>query len=97
MKVYMIGHYDEHGAEDVVATLKKDQVENIFEQFILFHKYDWSEDTKILDNYKEQRVKDLADARTNLKTLLGKDELITTGMDLFRGWGGPQLYIVELQ
>jgi len=85
MKVYILGDYGEYGAENVVATLEKSEVMALAEE-----------------NYggfmdRPQYASGHPTMRETLTDLLGEDKAVREGTDLCFGWGGPQLYIIELE
>lgn len=92
MKVYLIAHHDEHGADDMVGTLEKDKVETIFEKYLIDQRYSGKEtDTQ---KWKDYYAEEIRYSRARLKDLITTD--VTGKYDLMNGWGGPQLYIIEL-
>lgn len=85
MKVYILSTYDEHGAENVRATIDKNEVADIAAKMYL-------------ELWKCNAGRDRSEEFTKLSELLDADVLSgKNGTDLADGWGGMQLHIVELE
>ena len=86
-KVYILSDYGEYGSEHVVATLDKSKVELLAEKY-------WG----CVDLDRLQYASGHPTAREELLGLLEADTANKeSGIDLFFGWGGVQLHIVELE
>lgn len=83
MKVYILSTYEEHGAEDVKATLDRDRVPALLLSYSPYSR--WGEAPFDVDFSKELE---------RLKELLSEDA--PGEYELSVGWGGWMLHIVEL-
>lgn len=82
MRVYILSDYEEHGAENVRATIDKNKVVELFENLVS----------------KWEDVNYATKCRAKLNQLLENNILTTQcGKDLGDGWGGLQLHIIELE
>ena len=87
MRVYILSVYEEHGAEEVVATLDKSHVEIMMDKYFSTCGLDETDGPK-LGEFR-------ATPRETLRRVLKED---TTGkFNLQDGWGGIQLHVVELE
>ena len=84
-RVYILSVYEEHGAEEVVATLDKSHVEVMMDKYFPIYGIDES----------SRHMEGRATPREALRRVLRKD---TIGkFNLQSGWGGIQLHVVELE
>jgi hypothetical protein len=92
--VYLLSTYNEHGSEDVRATLDKTKVRSLF----LKH-YALSVRTDHTPEVKEHFSRQNKEALNKLEKILSNENMEASPdpINLYNGWGGPQLHIVELE
>jgi hypothetical protein len=87
MIVFILYHYEEHGAEHVFATTDRANVLPMVEEYF----------NQVLAHLYKEKDKENLIAKVNETLALSDRELMVEGrFDLMKGWGGPVLQVTKL-
>jgi len=101
--VYTISVYDEHGSDDVRATLVRAAVPAMLDRAIAAEWAtvpDWVKTDQQVSDHAARRAAITAEAQQGLAACLARadeDLAFTQKFGLTRGWGGHQLHVVKLE